>query len=313
MALPTYHELLQPVLTELADGFEHPIRAIADQIAIKLGLHEEELSELLQSGRQTVFYNRVGWARTYLKNARLIDSTKRGVWKITPRGSALLASGTKATLETLKQYPEYINFKQGIERAGAEAPQAVIAQTPDAAPPDTRTPDEAVQEAMVEIQRSLATELLDKIKQASPGFFERLVVRLLVRMGYGGSYEEALQSIKGVKDEGIDGVIKADRLGLESLYVQAKRWSETSVGRPEVQGFVGALHGQGASRGVFITTSRFSREAIDFAKRLATPKVVLIDGDLLATLLIEHDVGVSVVQAFAIKRLDTDFFEEVEQ
>ena len=308
MTLPTYDQLFDPILHALSDGAEHNARQIADRIAGQLELSEDDLALMLASGKHTLFYDRMSWARTYLKKAGLIEAPKRGTVRITVRGQNVLTQGGPVTLQTLDQYPEYVAFKRRVPLP--EPPEHVLGS---ASPPiHQQTPDEAIQAAIAEIDRDLATELLAKMKGVKWQFFERLVVTLLVKMGYGGSLDEALSTIKVRNDDGIDGVIKADRLGLDSLYVQAKRWKTATVNAPDVQAFVGALHGQGASRGVFITTAKFSQGAREYAAKLLNLKVVLVDGDQLAQLLIENDLGVNVERQYTVKRLDNDFFEESE-
>ena len=269
-------------------------------MANHFNLTEEERQELLPSQRQAIITNRVGWARTYLSKAGLVESPSRGVQVITKRGLDALKSNPKTVnMQFLMQYPEYRAFR-GIETpVGIEpAKPAIIALTPQ----------ETMSSAYVELNKALTAELLETIQQQTPGFFEQLVLDLLLAMGYGGSREDAAQVVGKSGDEGIDGIIKQDRLGLDIIYVQAKRWKD-NVGGPVVQAFIGALHLRGAQRGILITTSGFSQQARELAAKAGT-RVILIDGTLLAQLMIEHNIGVSVVNEYQIKRIDSDYFSE---
>jgi len=273
-----------------------------DELGIKFGLSEEEKSELLPSGQQPIFYNRVGWARTYLKKAGLIEYTKRGYFKITTRGlDALSKKPTIIDMRFLEQYPEYAEFRR---RSNNNRPPKSIPITID-----ELTPEEALDEAYQKIYDDLSTELLEYVSKTTPGFFEKLVVELLVKMGYGGSQRDAARAVGKSGDEGIDGIIDEDRLGLDSIYIQAKKWNKDSrIGRPEIQKFVGALVGQKAKKGIFITTSSFSNEAIDFVRKIDT-KIVLIDGKRLTDLMIDFGVGVTSRTTYEIKGIDSDYFE----
>ena len=259
-------------------------------------------AELLPSGQQCIFNNRVGWACSYLKKAGLLDSPRRGIFRITDRGRKVLAENlSRIDVKYLERFPEFTVFR-AASRGNNEQIQQFVAETTD------KTPEEVLELAHQSLRQSLAQEIVGRILACTPAFFETLVVELLVKMGYGGSRRDAGQRLGQSGDGGIDGIIKEDRLGLDTIYIQAKRW-QGSVGRPEVQKFVGALQGQFARKGVFITTSCFTTDAIDYATRLDT-KVVLIDGEQLANLMIDFDVGVSVAASYIVKRIDSDYFEE---
>ncbi len=301
--IPDYQTLMLPVLKSVADGKEHKFREIADSIAKNFGLTEEELGCLLPSGNQSIFDNRVGWAKTYLKKACLIEYKGKGVLKITERGKQVLKdSPQKIDNKFLKQYDEFNDFQNKVNPK--EEKQETETDYKN------QTPEELIETAFHDFQKSLAEELLDKIRNVSPSFFEKLVVALLVKMGYGGSIKDAGQAIGRTGDEGIDGIIKEDKLGLDVIYIQAKRWKENNViGRPEIQKFVGALAGQGAKKGVFITASSFTKEALDY-KPMNDTKVILIDGMKLANLMIEYNLGVAQMHCYELKKLDNDYFDE---
>lgn len=301
MAIPDYQTLMLPLLRLTGDGNEHFLHDAIAALADEFELSDEERKELLPSGQQEVFRNRVSWALTYMKQAALLRKTRRGYFRITERGKEVLSQKpAKINAKFLEKFPEFIEFrhrkkdkedKHGVEPAAS-----------------TETPEEALEGAYEKLQEGLSAELLQNIKDCSPAFFERLVVALLVQMGYGGSRKEAGQAIGGTSDGGIDGIIKEDKLGLDIIFIQAKRW-EGTVGRPEIQKFAGALAGQKAKKGIFITTSNFSNEALDYAKNIEI-KIILIDGQRLAELMIDHNVGVSPLAAYEIKKIDTDYFIE---
>ena len=272
-------------------------------LASNFRLTDEELQELLPSGKQATFVNRVGWAATYLKKAGLLESTKRGYVKLTERGANVLAQSPAAiNVRYLKQFPEFIEFQ------AARSEQENGART-DSDATDSLTPEESLEIEYQKIRENLATQLLDRIKQSSPNFFERLVVELLVKMGYGGSRSDAGRAVGRSGDGGIDGIIKEYRIWLDVIYIQTKRWDENAVGRPDVQQFAGALQGQRASKGIFLTTSKFTNEAQEYVSRIGS-KIVLINGEQLAQLMIDHNVGVSVSTSYEIKRIDSDYFSE---
>jgi restriction system protein len=302
MSIPDYQSIMLPLLRQLADGAEHSLGEVREAVAEHFGLTPEDREQLLPSGNQGVFENRVGWARTYLKKAGLLEYVKRGVLRITPIGLEVLSEKpSEINVKYLDRFPEFQEFR----RAKRES------RSTDAAESDTfDTPDETIEAAYQQLRNQLTNELLEQIRAMSWQFFERLVVDLLVKMGYGGSRREAGQAFQQGGDEGIDGIIKEDRLGLDIIYVQAKRWKDgATVGRPEIQKFAGALQGKRARKGVFITTSSFSREALDYAG-LIENKIILIDGDRLADLMLEHGVGVTTTRAYEIKKIDTDYFTE---
>ncbi len=302
MAIPDYQSCMLPLLQFSGDGGDHTLREAVEVLGDKFGLSPVERVELLPSGGQQVFHNRLGWARSYMKKAGLLDSPKRGVFKISDRGLRVLSEApSRIDVKYLEQFPEFIAFREAT-RNEPEARDAGVAVGTD------RTPEEVLELAHQGIQKVLAQEILAKILSCSPAFFESLVVELLVKMGYGGSRADAGERIGQSGDGGIDGIIKEDRLGLDVIYIQAKRW-QGSVGRPEIQKFVGALQGQRARKGVFITTSSFTADAIDYASRIDT-KVVLIDGQLLSSLMIDFDVGVSVSASYVVKKIDLDYYEE---
>lgn len=305
MAIPDYQALMLPVLRLAATGVMRVPDAAA-AIAEQLGLSEAEREEMLPSGRQRVLHNRIHWAKFYMSKAGLIDSPARGRFVASEEGKALLATQPAAiTVETLKTYPAFAQFYAGDAQASpAEASVAEAAATA------TATPEEQINAAHGVLHAALKAELLQRVLAQSPAFFERAIVDLLVAMGYGGSHEGAALSLGRSGDGGVDGVIDEDRLGLDRIYIQAKRYApHVGVGRPDVQGFVGSLVGFGATKGVLVTTSSFSAPAIDFVRHLPQ-RVVLIDGARLAELMIEHGVGVRVSRTIAVKRLDEDFFAD---
>jgi restriction system protein len=302
MAIPDYQTVMLPLLEFLADGKEHNLGEVVEALAQQFGLSAKEQEQLLGSGQQTVMRNRAGWARTYLKKAGLIESTRRGYFRITDRGRSVLATKPKRVdVKLLEQYPEFVAFRE-LKHERSEEKADISFTGGDA------TPEEALDGAYERLRVNLESEVLEQVKAASPTFFERLVVELLVRMGYGGTLRDAGQTVGKSGDGGIDGIIKEDRLGLDEIYIQAKRWDGT-VGRPEIQKFAGALQGHRARKGVFITTSTFSAEAISFAARIDS-KIVLIDGATLARYMIDSGVGVSTSRSYEVKRIDSDYFTE---
>jgi restriction system protein len=301
MSIPDYQSIMLPLLKFASDRLEHSLRETIEALADKFGLTGEERSELLPSGQQAVFDNRVGWARTYLKKAGLLETTRRGYYKITERGQEVLRKNpAKIDAAFLRQFPEFVEFQRPKkERADGSEDQESN---------ETQTPEEAIETAYQRVRQGLAVELLQTIKDHSPAFFERLVIDLLVKMGYGGTRKDAGQAIGRSGDGGIDGIIKEDRLGLDIVYIQAKRW-EGVIGSPEIHKFAGALQGQRAKKGVFITTSAFSKAALDYVSRIES-KIVLIDGDMLAQLMIDYNIGVAPIAAYELKRIDSDYFTE---
>ena len=302
MAIPDYQTIMLPLLKFAADGNEHSTRESIEYLANQFKLTDEERKELLPSGTARLFDNRVGWASTYIRKAGLIESKRRGYFNITERGRQVLSQNLpKIDVKFLEQFPEFLEFKQ-IKKDKEKKNKIVVP-----IPPETN-PEEALETAYQELQQGLAADLIQNIKQCAPDFFERLVVDVLIKMGYGGSRKEAGQAIGGTGDEGIDGIIKEDKLGLDIIYIQAKRW-ENTVGRPEIQKFASALQGQRARKGIFITTSDFSKEALSYVKNIDS-KIILIDGQRLSELMIEHNVGVSSVASYDVKKIDTDYFIE---
>lgn len=306
MTIPDYQTVMLPLLQFAADGRPHRFREAVEHLAEAFGLSAQERSELLPSGTQPLFTNRVSWASFYLRKAGLLEKKQRGVFSITARGQESIGQRPdRIDNEFLEGFPEFVDFRNH-SRKPREVGNVPSSQTTAMQP--LETPEEALEGAYQTIRQGLAQELLARLLICSPEFFERLVVELLVKMGYGGSRRDAGERIGQSGDGGIDGIIKEDRLGLDVIYIQAKRW-QGSVGRPEIQKFVGALQGQRARKGVFITTSAFSGEAVDYASRIDT-KVVLLDGNTVAGLMIDFDVGVAAGAAYIVKRIDSDYFEE---
>ena len=299
MAIPDYQTIMLPLLQFMGDCKEHSIHEMLSHLETVFNLTNEELNELLPSGGQTVFYNRVGWARTYLSKSGLLDTVRRTYYRISDRGKRVLNQDPKRIdIEFLRQYPEFVEFRN------RRLTHSI--QTAKDSPTVTTTPEEVLEDAYLEIQDSLVQELLMTVKNCSPAFFERLVVELLVKMGYGGSRKDAARAVGHSGDEGVDGIIDEDRLGLDVIYIQAKRWDGV-VGRPEIQKFVGALMGKKAKKGIFITTSNFTNDATNFVSAIDY-KIVLIDGKRLAELMIDYDIGVNEVSSYKLKRIDSDYF-----
>lgn len=307
MAVPDYQSLMLPLLQfAQAQNQEISTDEAVEALAAQLGLTEADLKEMLPSGVQPTFVNRVGWAATYMKKAGLLESTRRGHYRITQRGQDLLKKKpAKINVTLLKQYPEFQEFQQlkgtrkGEKKSAAATPKDM----------EAATPSEALESAYENLRDELAAELITRLKKASPAFFERIVVELLVKMGYGGSRADAGKAIGRTGDGGIDGIIKEDKLGLDVVYVQAKRWDTNAVSRPDVMQFAGALQAQKALKGIFITTSRFTDDARNYVSQIGS-KIVLIDGNQLCQLMIDHDVGVSTVSLYPVKKIDADYFEE---
>lgn len=301
MAIPDFQSVMLPLLNFAADQQEHSLQDTVDALAAIFGLTVEEREELLPSGKQARFDNRVAWARSYFKQAGLVENTRRGFFRVSQRGLDLLkTTPKKINIKLLEQYPEFIDFRN--LRKDINETQPVIVDEPE-----KQTPEEQLENSYKILSDGLASEIIQLVKSCSPSFFERLVVELLLAMGYGGTRVGAGRAIGQSGDGGIDGIIDEDRLGLDSIYIQAKRW-EGIVGRPEIQKFVGALSGQRATKGVFITTSDFTREALDFVKNNNHYKVVLINGFTLAKFMIENNVGVSVATTYQVKKIDSDYF-----
>ena len=304
MPIPDYQTLMLPVLRLATDQQEHKFSDTVQSLAAEFNLTDEEKNELLPSGSQAVFNNRVGWARSYLKQAGLLAAPKRGYFKITEQGIKLLAEKPKnINVALLERYPEFQEFrnrkKDQLKINDANVTVEMVV---------SETPEDALASAYRSLRKNLEDEILSSVKESSPSFFERLVVDLLVKMGYGGNRQDAGRALGKSGDGGVDGIINEDQLGLDVIYIQAKRWDGT-VGRPEIQKFAGALQGQRARKGVFITTSNFTKEAIEYVTMIES-KIILIDGERLASLMAEHNVGVSVVGQYEVKKVDSDYFDE---
>lgn len=301
MAIPDFQSIMLPLVRHCGDRQEHTTSDTVEALAAEFSLSEDEKKALLPSGVQEIFVNRVAWAKAHLKMAGLLESPRRGVFKITPRGLEVLQKKPPTiNLKFLYQFPEYVQFRS-IRRTKTESPDEPENNHPG-------TPEEALENAYEKIRQDLATDLLQRLKSCSPAFFERLVVEVIVKMGYGGTRQDAGKAVGKSGDGGIDGIIKEDKLGLDAIYIQAKRW-ENTVGRPEIQKFVGALTGQRAKKGLFISTSEFSSDALEYVSRIDT-KIVLIDGETLAQLMIDHGVGVSTITTYELKKIDTDYFTD---
>lgn len=315
MAVPDFQTMMLPVLQQYAGGADRSTRDVRDSVAGALGVTAADRAEVLPSGRQTRYANRVAWSHIYLKQAGLLASPRRGVYQITERGRALLASPPdRISIAYLTRYPEFVAFQTKQKSYGGDSDEdSDERKTSDgqvvAADAPLLTPDEQMRTGYKRLREALADQLLDRVRQATPAFFESLVVDILVAMGYGGTHDDAARVVGRSGDGGIDGIIKEDRLGLENIYVQAKRYTEGTIGRPAIQQFAGALQGQRARKGVFITTSTFTRDAIEYAKGLQNT-IVLVDGPQLAELMIDYGVAVSEVQTLRIMKLDEDWFAE---
>jgi restriction system protein len=305
MAIPDFQAFMLPFLRALEDGNVHTLQALYLSLSDELNLSEEDKLELLPSGKQKVFHGRIGWARTYLKKAGLLDTVKRGVFKISVPGKQLLETNpSHINKQVLEQYPSYLEF-MNLSKTKTNNNQSSKEEFIEIA----QTPTEQIEQAHKAIQNELADELLSIIKEGSPQFFEHLVVDLMLAMGYGGARKDAGKATQYSNDGGIDGIINEDPLGLDTIYLQAKRYTTGTIGRPDIQSFAGALDMQKAKKGVFITTSRFSKDAIEFVNMIEK-SIVLIDGQKLAELMIKYDLGVATKQVYAIKQIDSDYFSE---
>jgi restriction system protein len=309
MSVPDYQSFMRPLLEYAADGSEKNIREAIDALAEKMGLWEEDRTKLLPSGKKTFLSDRVHWARTYLDKAGAIKRTRRAHFEITDRGKKLLQEHPDTIDNSvLKHFPEFIAFLSPSHEDDVEA-QSASTELADAA-----TPEDAIYDAQKQISKDLASKLLSRIQELSPAFFERLVVDLIVAMGYGGSRATVAMRIGQSGDGGIDRLVNEDPLGLDVVYIQAKRYAKDNpIGPDLIQQFAGALLKRGATKGVFVTTSRFTVGAIEYAKQLATHRIILIDGDQLAKLMIQYNVGVRPEQSVEIKRIDVDYFDENEE
>lgn len=303
MAVPGYQDFMYPFLKQLEDRKEYNLQDLYIILATHFKLTEEDVAEILPSGKQTLLVNRVGWARTYLKKAGLIKGVKRAVFQITDEGLKVLndSSINRIDRKFLTRYPSFNEF---INKGSDNSPDTIPENIED------KTPLELIGENYTILKNELQDLLLEKILSCSPSFFERLIVDLMVAMGYGGSVKDAGRAIGKTNDEGIDGIIKEDVLGLDMIYLQAKRWKkDATVSRPDIQTFVGSLVGKQASKGIFITTAKFSQGAIQYANSI-DKRVILIDGELLTDLMFKYNVGVSNEEVFVTKKVDLDFFEE---
>jgi len=302
MQIPDYQTVMLPIMQIAADSNPHTFRELVEKIADKYQLTEDQRKELLPSGTQAIIDNRIGWAKTYLKKAGLLSYPKRGSIQITERGKSILVEKLeKIDVKYLKKFEEFKEFQNLAGQGNAP-------ETPNELAFQNQTPEEIIESAFHNLGKTLADEILEKVRNVDPAFFERLVVDLLVKMGYGGSIKDAGKAIGKSGDEGIDGTIKEDKLGLDIIYIQAKRWNDGNVvGRPELHKFVGALAGQGAKKGIFITASSFTKEALAYTPKNET-KIILIDGPQLAQLMIEYNLGVSSHQIYEIKKIDSDYF-----
>ncbi|MBQ3447588.1 MAG: restriction endonuclease [Synergistaceae bacterium] len=298
--MPKFFEFFGVLLEALGDGELHSAQEVRDTIAARMNLTASDVAEMLPSGTQSRFADRVAWAKTYLQKAGLVETPQRGNYRITSAGKAALMSGEHIDLAYLSRYKSFRDFTAQPPGNSEGSPEA-----------RDESPEEILDTAYRQVTDILAGQLMGEVMKLSPAGFERLVVRLLLNMGYGNSIDDAGRVTRLSNDEGIDGIIKEDQLGFSNIYIQAKQWQpEQTVGRPEIQTFVGALQGQQAQKGLFITTAKFSAGAVQYAENLSGVKVVLVDGAALTRLMIKHNVGVSVEHVYEIKRADSDFFSE---
>jgi restriction system protein len=299
MAIPDFQSIMRPLLEAHSDGEEHRNRDLVGLLAAHFDLNDEDRREMLPSGTSRLFDNRIGWAKTHIRQAGLLASPRRGISVMTDRGREVLRDfPDRVDLKTLKQFEEYRNFRGH--------PPLTDAPDNDEGLENTQTPEEILEEAYLTVRRQVESDLLEQLMDSPPSFLEQVVVDLIVKMGYGGSRKDAGEALGKSGDEGIDGIIKEDPLGLDVIYLQAKRW-DTTVGRPEIQKFAGALQGQRARKGIFITTSSFSSEALEYVVRIDT-KIILIDGARLTKLMFDHDIGVAKASTYEVKRIDSDYF-----
>lgn len=308
MAVPDFQSYMTPMLQLLSDGQPRRITEISEALAKYFGLNDTDLQDLIPSGKKSRHYDRVGWSATYMKQAGLLISLKRGWYQITEQGFQASTNGERIDTEFLRRFPEFIAFQTRTRESSATndsepitLPQISIAE---------HTPDEVLDSASQTLRNALAIDLLERVKESPPQFFEQLVIDLLLAMGYGGSQRDAAQRVGQSGDGGIDGIINEDRLGLDVIYIQAKRW-ESSVGARDVRDFAGSLEEKKAIKGVFITTSDFTKDAREFVGRIGK-RIILIDGQKLADLLIDFDVGVGIRKTYIIKKIDEDYFTDLE-
>ena len=301
MKIPEFQKFLISLLKKVEDGEEKSMSDVMVALAKDFNLSEEDQKEMLPSGTQSIFKNRVGWAKTYLKKATLVDSPKRGAIRITEQGKKVLSEDlSEITIKYLRKFPEFVNF-QSVNNKKKSGSMGDLSN---------ETPSEKIESAYNELRIDLKKEILGIIMKCSPFFFEKVVVNLLIKLGYGGSSKEAGTAFSTSKDGGIDGVIKEDKLGLDFVYIQAKRWKEDScVGSPEIQKFAGALQGKRARKGVFITTSCFSKGAKEYVKKIDS-NIILLDGNDFTEYMIDSNTGVSPISMYEIKKINFDYFNE---
>jgi len=300
MAIPDFQTTMLPLLKYLSDEKEHSNADIYGALENQFDMSDEEKQELLPSGKQRIFVNRVAWAKSYLKQAGLVDAVKRGFYKITPIGSKTLRTNPgKFDVAYLMEFPTFVEFRHGKNNREEKQLDDYVTE---------KTPEEYIELGINSLNQKLKQDILSSVKACSPIFFEKLVIDLLLAMGYGGSRKEAGKLTNKGSDEGIDGIINEDKLGLDVIYIQAKRW-DGNISRPEIQKFAGALQGKKANKGIYITTAFFTKESQEFVRSI-TSKIILIDGDRLSELLIEYDIGVNTVQTFKLKKIDSDYFVE---
>lgn len=307
MAIPDFQSCMLPLLEACADGKDKSLKNLVPDLGKKFGLTQEEMKVMLPSGLAPLFYNRVAWAKSHIQKAGLIESVRRGIFKITKRGLKTLSEKPEfINMKFLSRFSEYSKSREDADGGGTSEREGDSAET---TLETGKTPDELIADGYKFLRNELSSQLLEKVKTSSPQFFEQLVIDLLLAMGYGESKKSSAEALGGSGDGGVDGVINEDKLGLDVIYIQAKRWTDGVIGRPEIQKFVGALQGKRAKKGVFITTSKFTKDAVEYAAGIDT-RVILIDGERLANLMIDHNIGVAVRETYEIKRMDSDYFIE---
>ena len=307
--IPDFQSCMRPLLAAVQNGHVHHFPDVFQQLCQQFQLSEAEIAEKLPSGKQTYIRNRIAWARTYLNKAGLLSAPGRSQLQITERGlAALQQAPEKINVAYLKQFPEFVAFRSR-KASTSKTDEPDNRQALHENENEDTDPTERLEQAHSEIQQELIDEVLNHVKQRSPQFLETLVVELMQAMGYGGWSKDSGQATQYSADGGIDGLINEDPLGLDTIYLQAKRYTDNTIGRPDVQAFAGALDMQRAKKGVFITTSKFSREALEYVQ-LIEKKIILIDGEKLAALMIQHNLGVTVKETYRVKTIDSDFFSE---
>ncbi len=304
--IPDYQTIMLPLLNLTSDNEIHKFREVIETLAVHFKLTNDEKNELLPSGNQAIFDNRVGWARFYLTKANLLKSEKRGTHQITEQGLEFLKKNPKELrTKDLDNFKEFVAFKESIDKKNQTETTKTIIESNDQ---EVETPEEALEYAYLKLKTDLYRDLLDTIKSCSPSFFEKLVIDMLTKMGYGGSRKDAGKALGKTGDGGIDGIIKEDKLGLDTIYIQAKRWENTVPVR-EIRDFAGALLSKKARKGIFITTSNFPKSAYEFVESIEH-KIILIDGERLTELMFEFNVGVSTQSSYEVKKIDSDYFDE---